>query len=204
MRCCGDGGIVVDGQGDGGGSNPSTLYVDTSPLDVTADSTERTVASHVFPAASLPYANAIVRLSGRFSFTNRVNGTVRQQRWRLYFGGVVLWDSAWNTTGATAYVPRPLRFDFELAIQAQAFQLLSGYVTMWQGSPPANVGLGNAAADNESNVSSLGTLDPVIQAGGSTADLALAQTLALTYQANGTESTLHLVRLGVWAELLRG
>lgn len=185
----------------------STIYVDTSPLDITADNSERVVATHTFAGGSLPYTNAIVKLSSRFSFTNRVNGTVRQQFWRFYFGGVLLWGAGWNTTGATAYVPRPLRFDFELAIQSQSFQLLSGYVTMFQGTPSPNAGgagVGAANADNESNVSSLGTLDPVLQGGGSTADLANPQTMAFTYQANGTENTLHLVRLGSWIELLDG
>lgn len=204
MACCGDAPVVVDGSTTTP-TNPRAVYVDTSPLDVTADNSERAVASHTFPAGSLPYTNAVVRLSARFSFSNRVNGTLRQQFWRFYFGGVLLWGAGWNTTGATAYVPRPLRFDFELAVRSQTFQLLSGFVTMWQGTPIPNAGgagLGAATADNESNVSSLGTLDPVIQGGGSTADLALAQTMAFTYQANGTESTLHLVRLGAWADVI--
>ena len=178
-------------------------YVDTSALDVTGTTAQTVVSSYTFPAASLPYTAALVRMSARFSFSNRVNGTVRNQRWRYSFGGVVLWDANWNTTGATAYVPRPLRFDFELLIQQQSLQFLSGYVTMWQGSPAAAVGLGNASADNESNVSSLGTLDPVITPGaGSTADLANAQAMEFTYQANGSEAGLHLVRLGTWIEVL--
>ena len=205
MTACCDGGAVVAGGRGAAAPTSTTVYVDTSPLDVTADASQRTVASHTFAAASLPYTNAIVRLSARFSFTNRQNGTIIQQAWALSFGGVPLWASAWNTTGATTWVPRPLRFDFELEIQSQTFQLLSGWVTQWQGTPPpGTTGAGTANASNESNQSSLGCNDPVISGGGSTRDLAAAQTLSLTYQANNASASLHLVRYGAWAEVLQG
>lgn len=203
MRCC-DGDVVVDGESSTPDASSSTSYVDTSPLDVTADTSQRTIAGHTFAAASLPYTNALVRIGARCSFTNRVNGTLVQQTWAFSFGGVVLWQASWNTTGATLWVPRPLRFDFELLIQSQTFQLLSGWVTEWQGTPPPTAGAGIANASNESNQSSLGCLDPVISGGGSTRDLAAAQAFALTYQANNASPSLHLVRYGAWAELLRG
>lgn len=180
----------------GSASTSSVLYLTTAALDVTNTAVETDVLNYTIPGGSqAPYANIVLRGAVRGTYTNRDNGILHGQTWRAYLGATLWWSGTFNVTGATAYVPHPVRWDVELAIRGQTAQLGSGRWSMTStATVTATVGYGQINTTGEGNFNTIGSLDPVIGGGPIAVDLSVDQVFRLTYQDSVANAALHMVR----------
>lgn len=185
-----------DGAVPGAAATSSLLYVTTDALDITNTAAETDVLNYTVPGGSqAPYNDIVLRASVRGSYTNRDNGILHGQTWRVYLGATNWWTGTFNVTGATAYVPHPVRFDVELAIRAQSQQLGSGRWAMTStATVTSTVGYGQINTTGEGNFNAIGSVDPVLSTGPIAVDMSADAAFRITFQDSVANANLHFVR----------